>query len=540
MSGQGLRRAADAVLFLAFLAVPLAFSPAFADPYTTAKWYVVHAVAAAWLVLEACALGSRGWPGFVRRHPWPIAALALLGAWSVARGGILWGQALAADRAACAALALCAAWHFARNGGRTGAVVAGTGVAAAATISLGLAQASGVLLPHALAAREGPAALFGNVNMAAQYVGLALVLVLPVTVAGRARPAWNAFRVALGVAGAVYLYVLASRSVLLALAAAGIALAGLTRRRLFAGAAVAAAALLAVVWIGPARGLDPEAAARKASSVRLRLALWSDSLGLVRDHPLGVGAGDFEHAFLPYQAAGRLEPQESLVYRSPHQEYLRYLAEDGVPFVAVAALLLAMLARDWRRAPPIPAPLSALVAGWGAFLAVESLFQFPLALAFGGMAAAVTVGAALAAVDGAPPGDGLRLPWVAGALAAAALILAASARVAASERVLVAAPDDGAALARACALDPRNLLACVTAAWVEEREGDRPRARARLAAVLDRAPSYPPALKLLGEIALAAGDHAEACRRLSQYDALFRGKSRAHGAAVRACAEGTL
>ncbi len=90
---------------------------------------------------------------------------------------------------------------------------------------------------------------------------------------------------------------------------------------------------------------------------------------------------------------------------------------------------------------------------------------------------------------------------------------------------------------RACALDPRNLPACVTAAWLELREGDAPAAKDRLAAVLAGAPHYPPALKLLGEIAAMEGDHAEACRRLGAYDALFRGRSSVHASATQACAE---
>ena len=538
MSADGRRRASDALLCLAFAAVPLAASDAFLDRYTTVKWYLVHAIAAAWLLLEVCVLGSRGWPSFLRRHGALAAAFAALAAWSVVRFGPAWALSPGADRLAGAALALCAAWHFARNGGRTGAVVFGTAASAAATIALGLAQASGAALPGPLAAREGPAALFGNVNMAAQFVALALVLVLPYEVDGRGRAAWNGARIALGASGAAYLYLLGSRSALLALAAAGIALFGATRRRAMAAVGLAAAVLVAAVWMGPAHG-GPAAAAHKATSIQLRLALWSDTLALVRDHPLvGVGAGGFEHAFVPYQAAGRLEPDEAVVYRSPHDEYLRYLAEDGVPFVLLAAALVVLLALEWRRVEGTPPALRSLVVGWSSFLAVEAVFQFPLALAFGGMAAAITVGAAVAAVEDRLAAPARRLPWVVASLIVAGGMAAASLRVARSERLYVARPDDAPALARACALDPRNLPACVTAAWLEDQGGDRAAARARLQATLVRAPDYPPALKLLGEIALRDGDFAEACRRLSRYDALFRGASRAHASALRACAEG--
>lgn len=530
MSAPARGRFPDAVVVLAFAAVPLLSSAAFLDQYTTVKWYAVHALAAAWLLAELWVAGSRGWPAFVRAHPWPVAAVAALAAWSALRAGPALAWSPLADRAACAVLVLCAAWHFARNRGSTAAVVAGTAVSAALTIALGLVQAAGVRLPAALTAREGPAALFGNVNMAAQFVGLALVLVLGTPPWG-ARRGWDAFRLALAAGGAAYLYVLSSRSVLLALVAAALALSLRGRRRRALAAAVAAAVLLALVWIDPGARLDRSLPERKETSIRLRLAVWADTLRLVRDHPLGVGAGRFEHAFLPYQV--RAAPQETIVYRSPHDEYLRFLAEDGALFCAAAAWALVLLARRWRASAPSP-ELRTLVVGWTAFLAAESVFQFPLALAMGALAACVTLGAALADT-GAPPSHARRAPWLAlGTIAAAALAFA-SARVAVSESLYVRNPDDLASLDRACRLDPRNLPACVTAAWLEAKAGHDEAARSRLDAALESTPGYPPAVKLLGDIAFARGEHAEACRRLSEYDALFRGASASHDRAAAAC-----
>jgi hypothetical protein len=177
-----------------------------------------------------------------------------------------------------------------------------------------------------------------------------------------------------------------------------------------------------------------------------------------------------------------------------------------------------------------------VVVGWGSFLAIESAFQFPLALAFGALAASLTVGAALAAVEPAVTEPSRRRWWRLGGTLASLALLAASGRVARSELLYVAKPDDLVSLRRACALDARNLPACVTAAWLEVRAGDAAAARARLGDVLARAPHYPPALKLLGEIAASTGDDAEACRRLGAYDALFRERSSVHGAAAEACA----
>jgi O-antigen ligase len=532
-------RIADAILAAAMVAVPLASSSAFSDPYTTVKWYLVHVLAAVWLLVEVWVCRSAGWPAFVRRRPLVVGALAALAVWSALRGGP--GRALGplADRGACAALALCAAWHFARNRGRTLAMAAALALSAAATIAIGFAQAGGRALPTALAATEGPAALFGNVNMAAQFVGLALVLVLATPAEGdrRRRAAWNAVRLLLAAGGALYLYLLSSRSVLVALAVAALCLAWDRRSRRAIAATALVAALLALVWSRPWAGLDPALADKKATSIELRLAVWADTVAMIRDRPLGVGAGNFEHAFLPYQARGRLQPQEALVFRGPHNEYLRFLAEDGVLFCAVAAALVALLAARWRRSPAAPPDLRALVVGWGSFLAVEAAFQFPLALAFGALAAAIAAGGALAGVAEGPSPRVSRRWWMAGGTLASAALLAASFRVSASESLYAGGPDDLASQRRACALDPRNLPACVTAAWLEVRGREVAAAKERLHAVLAWAPHYPPALKLLGEIAAMEGSHAEACRRLTEYDALFRGQSTAHADAVRACAE---
>ena len=57
---------ADALIAAAMIVVPLVSSSAFADQYTTVKWYVVHGVAAARPAVSA-PIGRflvRLWPGF--------------------------------------------------------------------------------------------------------------------------------------------------------------------------------------------------------------------------------------------------------------------------------------------------------------------------------------------------------------------------------------------------------------------------------------------------------------------------------------------
>lgn len=526
-------RVADAIVFTIFATVPLVATSAFWDQYVTVKSYVLEALAALWLLVEAWGCRSRGWPRLVRDASPLVLLLAALGLASVLRVAALAGPGPFAERLSVVALALCAWWYFRRNGSRLHVVRLATTLALAGVVAVGLAQAAGRDPLAELEASDGRGSTFGNANMAAQYAGLAVLLLVGGPAPRRRwRQGLDAF-----LAGATigWLVVLVARSALLALAA-GLIAQWLVRRRRgvreTVGVVALAAALVALAWWAGGRMLGPHERAIKEVSPEHRLAVWRDTLRLVADRPLGIGAGNFEDAFRPYQATGTIFADERQVFRHPHNEVLRIAAEEGVPFLAVLAVLLAGMAarllRSGRGRPPTPA--RALLAGWSAFLLVESVFQFPFTLPFGALAACVLLGLALAEAEG----DGARadaspdVAWRIAAAAVAVSVLVIGGRTAWSERLFVAARTDAAAQDRACRLDARNLPACVMAAWLRGAAGDLPGGRARLLGVLDRAPHYPPAMKLIAQQALVAGDRAAACVYLWTYDLLFRGQSSLH------------
>jgi hypothetical protein len=255
---------------------------------------------------------------------------------------------------------------------------------------------------------------------------------------------------------------------------------------------------------------------------------------------MGVGAGNFEHAFIPYALAGRSQPGETLVFRSPHNEYLRLVAEEGFAAAILLLALVALLVRELHRSPVFPGWRSdpgVLLAAGGVFLGVEAFFQFPFEMAFPSLLAAVLLGLALACLDESPasPGDGseaedrrLRLAGDVACVVVALAIGAGVTRVAVAESLPVSHRDDVAALERACALDPRRVEACVEAAWLRSRAGEHAAARRALDAVLRRSPYYFPAIKLLGEDLLTAGERDAGCRHLRRYDEMFGGRSSAH------------
>jgi hypothetical protein len=307
-------------------------------------------------------------------------------------------------------------------------------------------------------------------------------------------------------------------------------------------AALAALPLVALFAGPPGDTAQPGALGHplKEESLRIRLRVWQGTGALILDRPLGAGSGNFLHAFLPYQLRDERLRSEEVVYSSPHSEILRALAEEGLAWCALAAYLFWRLCTAvWRRARVDGwTPAEVVVAAGAAFLAVESAFQFPFAMALGSLAAAVLLGLALTLADAdAPAAEHARRRTATrfALLAAAAVASAALARLVVSDHLADARPHAVRAQRRACDLDPRNLRACLRAAWLDARAGNRPQARGRLAAVLDRSPYYYPAVKLLADESLAQGDATAGCFHLWVYDALFAGRSAEHARLARLC-----
>jgi O-Antigen ligase len=545
-------------MFGAFFLIPLTAVPWFVEPYTSVKWHLLAAVAAVWVLVERFVCGSRGLPAGVTRV-WPAwAALAVSIVAGSLRNGPGWAIQPLTARATFVALVLASFWCFRRTHLRLDALRAATLAAAAIVIALGLLQFAALDVLSWLPGGDHRSATFGNVNMAAQFVGLALVVLLsasPVEEEPRHRDAGDIATDVVAAGALAYLWLAGTRSVGLALAAATVALLAARRltlpRLLRCGAA---AALLAFVVIpsaprpaGPPASSAPES---KRASASWRLAVWSDTLGLIRDRPEGVGAGNFEHAFVPYALAGRSKPGELVFFRSPHDDYLRLVAEEGVAAALLLLALLVALARELHRSPAVARWRSgpgALLACCGVFLLVEAFFQFPFELASPSLLVAVLLGLALACSEGAatresaslasPSRNGFGMAGGAATVLVAMAIVVGVVRTAAAERlVAVSRGADAVALERACRLDPRRLEACVQAAWLRSKAGEHAAARAELDAVLSRSPWYFPAIKLLGEDLLAAGEPAAGCRWLRRYDAMFGGNSTAHERVRAFCA----
>ncbi|HEX6739044.1 MAG TPA: hypothetical protein VF310_12265, partial [Vicinamibacteria bacterium] len=168
---------ADVLVFLLFLGVPLAATPRLWDQFTTAKWYLLELLAASWLAVEGFA-GPWRWPGFLRRW-WPFAAMVLvLPLLAVMRAGWAFALTPLVERASVGALVFCFYRYASRRRQALTWPARGTAAAALVTNAVLSAQILGADPLRSLTASDGRSALFGNANMAAQFLGGACLLLL--------------------------------------------------------------------------------------------------------------------------------------------------------------------------------------------------------------------------------------------------------------------------------------------------------------------------------------------------------------------------
>jgi hypothetical protein len=524
-----------ALLAVVFFFVPIVCSTRFMDAFASPKRHLL--VSCAFLLLIAQQL-SRPHdfrvPRLLANVRFALFALAGLAVASCLRDGLAASAAPLVARAAGVALVVALAAELRLHPSSLGLIAGTVCLSASLNAGAGLAQHVGWDPLAALPGGDRRSAFFGNVNLAAQFLGFAVIMIF--LQLGRSARRLRAAIEALMAATLAYLHLLACRSVLIALGVA--ALPWILARRLAPATivrTVVGAAALVLLVTGPMA--TPETKARvtlahanKVLNNDIRLGLWSGTAAMVRDNPFGVGAGNFADRFVAYQADGALTPSEELLYAAPHNEYLRVAAEEGWLFAALAAALGGAFLLALHRAPAVSGWRSergVLVGSLFAYGAIEAFFQFPLATACGmlAIAFAAALGLSLLPVDDRVVDTP---PWLRGAIAAGcAVALIGEGGLAASDGLGVRARGPRPGLEDACRLDPRNSEACVRAAWTQVRDGDRPAAVATLEAVLRRQPRYFPAVRLLGEAFLWWGDRETGCAVLWLYDGLFQRASSA-------------
>jgi O-antigen ligase len=389
----------------AALLVLLVYAPSLQAPFLVPKLAALELTASVGLVSFALRRATPGGPRWDRGVT--LGALLVLGTSALA-----WAGAAAGSPGAPYAVDAMARWGSLLGLACGASVLADlrdprqrvletVTIAAAVVAALGLLQHL-ELPPFSIPVISKPGSTFGNRNLAAEVMAMALPLGLG-AVAGARRN--GSRRVMLGALAleVVFLGVTRARGAWLG-AACGLAMVmWLGRRRLnrtvvvlavaSAGAAGIAAAVPGRVtphdagdakrYSGMVEVLQQGVDAR-STALRTRFGLWRRTLAMVRDHPLlGVGPGNWPVAFPRYAEPGATRDGVLSATRAPrqaHQDLLERAAETGLPGLLALMVLAAgtVVAARRRTEDSETRPAASAAAGSLVALVGLSLGSFPL------------------------------------------------------------------------------------------------------------------------------------------------------------------
>jgi O-antigen ligase len=381
---------------------------------------------------------------------------------------------------------------------------------------------------------------FGYANNAAQAVGLSLLVWWGIP--RRQSPLAAAVLYGVSALSLTYLVFSRGRSALLAFGLGALVFGflklrqagGGSLRKVGVGAAVVAVVLSLFGGVQIARGksvaevLSLSIFREKSPMMAYRLDVWQQTVRMIQEHPLGVGVDRFTFQFVPYHRQGSTISFHSAT-DSPHNEFLRYLAEDGIPLSLLFALVLAIFLLRWWKSGALHREL--LLPAF-AFLLGEMLVQFPWQNTFPTYFGAVIFGSMAAGIweRKAFP----RHAWAKAVSVLLVFLFAFTAGKATVSRLTEKSQDEFWAKA-SCRTVSSNWRACLNYSRVLLRKGESGGARKELERMLEKDPWNYAAIRHLGVVAQRQGDRLEACFLTWKYDDIFLGKSDLNAAYVQNC-----
>jgi O-antigen ligase len=558
------------------LVVLLAFAPSLQAPFLVPKLAALHIAAAIGLVafgLQRAATGRPLWTRSVATGALLVVGTSGLAWLAAAHGapGAPYAFAAVARTASLFGMA-CGASVLAGVAEARQRALEATVLAAAAVAAIGLLQHV-ELLPVALPVISVPGSTFGNRNIAAEAMAMAMPLGVGAAFAAPRLAARGTMLGAVALA-CVFLAVTRTRGAWIGGACGlGTTLVSMRARRprAWASGALAAAIVAAAVAVSLPSRLNPrdvgdskrysgigevlqESFDGRSTALRTRFGLWRRTLAMIADAPLlGVGPGNWPVVFPRYAepgAAGDGVLSATLAPRQAHDDFLERAAETGVVGLAALAFLGAALTvaarRRLRAGDEASRAATAGAAGSLAALGSLAVASFPLempgTLALAGLAIGL-VGAEGPAPEPQRPGTAPVSPaspasrarafaWV--AMGVVLLIVSAvraqrdarsSRWLATAERALRHDHDAGGAAVAMGALhlaleaDPDDFRARLRESQMLLREHRAAEAVAAARRALRSEPASPNALGTLASAELEAGDlgaaRADASRALS-------------------------
>ena len=392
-----------------------------------------------------------------------------------------------------------------------------------------------------------PYLTFGNINLAAEFIGFSFALQFGTLLQRWKNDQSPLLLTLLSVLSLTYLYITFCRSIWIGIVCMFIAALFLKKKvakriikifflcLLFVFLVNAALVVSTFFFHVSSQEIFCLHNVQAAKSFSVRWVLYLDTLKMILKNPWGVGIGQFEFASLPY--VNNLFPghNEQLIFLSPHNEFLHFLAEDGLPLsCAVFVFIISLVVTVWVDIKRIFSAYPEFIF-FSIMLFVQSLFQFPLIDPFPYFLTALMIGYFFSLQTTTPLSCHLTVPLRYGLLT---LIFGMTVVFCVSFSTQYAAlnfPEDERINKVACAYGNRNWQACLNLSVFYGKKGEYAEAEHYARRTVQWQPLNFQGMKTLGFALLPQGKTREACTLLEEYDGFFQKQSSLHPLIQKEC-----
>lgn len=269
----------------------------------------------------------------------------------------------------------------------------------------------------------------------------------------------------------------------------------------------------------------------KTSSTLARWQIIIGTLEMIKDHPFGVGPGNYLFSFIPYMHKAMPGLHEGYLAQSPHNEYLRIIAEEGIPFALVLLITFSIYLYGTREKFKSVVSNHPTIIGFFSFLAIQAAFQFPLINAFPFIVTACFVGYTLSVFHTDQVVSFSRKGW----LLSTSFICLLFLNGIISEAIPFLYPSSSNLHKVAYQMNRDHWQAAMQAVRIYIREGDFISAQQIVDHELEIHPNNYIALSLKAQLERHNGNTHNSCLLLKKIDGFFNGKSIFHTYILQKC-----
>ena len=270
----------------------------------------------------------------------------------------------------------------------------------------------------------------------------------------------------------------------------------------------------------------------KVQNAQIRVIRWANTSQLIADNPLGIGLGNYEFNYIPYDHYYRKDIQstEFSMVGSPHNGYLELIAEMGIGFfLAFLYFMLLLFRKIYTRLKGrhLFFILSILI-----FYLNISFWAFPMEIPFTFGIAPVFLG-----IIFREHGDLKNWNrWKKAGVASGGILYLVIVLLYTASYFFEFNKRDNYRLTKiSCEIFPSNWRACIQKGVLEESHGKASRAEKTYLEILKTMPNNFVAIRQYSLLLLKIGEQDRACHYYKKYDELFDNNSSVHQYVVENC-----